>query len=54
MQRSEREALVAGLIAEEELKRLRQSLEQAQAEATFFAHLCWIIIVGRKVEATSG
>jgi ubiquinone/menaquinone biosynthesis C-methylase UbiE len=46
----ERDALVAGLITEEELHRWQQSLEQAEAEGAFFAHANGVLVAGRNRE----
>ena len=50
----ERDALAAGLITEEELHRWQQSLEQTEAEGTFFAHANGVLVAGRNKEAASG
>ncbi len=44
----EHDALVAGLVTEEELQRWRQSLEQAEEAGEFFAHINTILVAGRK------
>lgn len=46
----ERDALAAGLITQEELHRWQQSLEQAEAEGTFFAHAIGVLVAGRNME----
>ncbi len=45
---TEREAVAAGLVTEEELHRWRQSLEQAEAEGSFFAQANGMLVAGRK------
>jgi ubiquinone/menaquinone biosynthesis C-methylase UbiE len=50
----ERDAVAAGLITQEELHRWQQSLEQTEAEGTFFAHANGVWVVGRNKEAASG
>ncbi len=50
----EDDALASGLITEVELRRWQQSLEQAEAESTFFAHANAVLVAGCTWEATSG
>lgn len=50
----ERDALAAGLITEEELRRWQQSLEQTEAEGTFFAHVNAVLVAGCNREAARG
>ena len=50
----ERDALAAGLLTEEELHRWQQSLQQTEAEGTFFAHANAVLVAGRNREAASG
>jgi ubiquinone/menaquinone biosynthesis C-methylase UbiE len=50
----ERDALAAGLITEEELHRWQQSLEQTEAEGTFFAHVNGVLVAGRNRKAANG
>lgn len=50
----ERDALAVGLITEEELHRWQQSLEQTEAEGTFFAHVNAVLVAGRNGEAARG
>ena len=50
----ERDAVAAGLITEEGLHRWRQSLEQTEAEGTFFAHVIGVWVAGRTREAANG
>ena len=45
----EREALAAGFVTEEELKRWQQNLEKANITGTFFAHAAGVLVAGRKV-----
>jgi len=47
------EALAAGLVTEEELKRWQQNLEAAETTRTFFAHAAGILVAGRKAESTN-
>ena len=54
MDNVERDALAAGLITEEELHRWQQSLEQAEAEGTFFAHVNGVLVAGRTMELARG
>lgn len=49
----EREALSAGLVTEEELKRWQQNLEEAETAGTFFAQASAVLVAGRKAESTS-
>ena len=44
----EADALAADVITEEELHRWRQSLEQAEAEGSFFAQVNTVLVAGRK------
>ena len=45
----EHEALAAGIITDDELKRWRESLEKADAEGVFFASGIGVLIAGRKL-----
>ena len=45
----EREALAAGFVTEEELKRWQQNLEAADTTGTFFAHAAGVLVAARKV-----
>ncbi len=49
----EREALAAGFVTEEELKRWQQNLEAAETTGTFFAHAAGILVAGCKAEITN-
>ena len=49
----EREALAAGFVTQEELKRWQQNLEAAETTGTFFAHATGVLVAGRKAESTS-
>jgi ubiquinone/menaquinone biosynthesis C-methylase UbiE len=49
----EREALAAGLVTEEELKRWQQNLEAAETTGKFFAHAAGVLVAGRKAETTN-
>ena len=44
----EREAVVAGLVTEDELQRWRASLEQAEADGVFFGSTCGVVVAGRR------
>ena len=44
----EREAVVAGLVTEDELQRWRASLEQAEADGVFFGSTCGVMVAGRR------
>jgi hypothetical protein len=49
----EREALSAGLVTEEELKRWQLYLEEAETAGTFFAQAAAVLVAGRKAESTN-
>src|SRR5436309_3207626 len=44
----EREAVVAGLVTEDDLQRWRASLEQAEADGVFFGSMCGVMVAGRR------
>ena len=44
----EREAVVAGLVTEDDLQRWRASLEQAEAGGVFFGSMCGVMVAGRR------
>jgi hypothetical protein len=45
---AEPEALQAGIITQEELRRWRSSLERADADGMFFASASMVLVAGRK------
>ena len=49
----EREALAAGSVTAEELRRWQQNLEAAETTGTFFAHAAGILVAGRKAISTN-
>jgi ubiquinone/menaquinone biosynthesis C-methylase UbiE len=49
MDKNEPKAIAAKALTEDEVRRWRQSLEEADANGLFFAYACLVLAVGRKV-----
>ena len=50
LDKTEKEALIAGIISDEELKRWHNNLERLANEDVFFASVIMVLIAGRKIQ----